>query len=497
MSRRRSTSSRYLGTFGLGSEGETVGQLSLHGPATSLNLHANSPIGMSDRHSTIHGRAYTGEHLTLVDCLRTSMTSGGAPDAPRRYSATIGPTFVVVGAQHFDPDAPCIRSILFSTTDLHTVFYDFHAFGMIFDSKGNLDRMLKELKEDRAKEVGEEPIIGYFTGRFSVAEVQTALGKVSVNHAIHHNFGGASGVVMKNRMVVAIEPETPMTFDAAITAMADVALFLSIAAGRGQGISRIHVVLAGQDEKPSAGLRVHMSFPWKTSSNNDRFRPHPADMPLRPIEDPEEFRRVLANWISTQPGARIARHRYLSCLRKGNTFGPDRMITAANMFDLLPAVSVPVDRELSPDLTAARDESVARFRALPDSPERSSALSALGRLGSPFLVKKVLHRVAMIDPILGDRFPELGWVATIAVKCRNVFVHGTSKDFDIEKVEPFVPFLTEVLEFIFGASDLIESGWSGAHWLDGGSVGRHNFARLRVNYQLQLTELKQVLRPGH
>jgi hypothetical protein len=421
------------------------------------------------------------------------MSGGGTPGGPQRYSATISPNFVVVGSRHFDPDELCINSIHFSTSDLHTLFYDFHAFGVIFDSKGNLDRMLKELKEDRATEVGEEPLIGYFTGRFSVAEAPTVLGKVSVNHGIRHNFGGPSGVVLKNRMAVTIEPEAPITFNAAMTAMADVALFLSIAAGRGQGISGIHVVPTGQGEKRSAALRVHMSFPWKTSSTNERFRPHPADVPLRPIEDPEEFRRVLANWISMQTSSRIARHRYLSCLRKGNRYGPDRLITAANMFDLLPEVSVPARKELSRELTIARDESIAKFRALPDSPERSSALGALGRLGTPFLVKKVLHRLAIIEPILGSRFPELGWVVTIAVKCRNVFVHGNSKDFDIEKVASFVPFLTETLEFIFGASDLVESGWSGTNWLKDGSAGGHNFARFREDYPLVLAELKAAL----
>lgn len=400
---------------------------------------------------------------------------------------------MAIGRHHFDPDTPCIESIQFTTTDLHTLFYDFHAFGTIHDSKGALGRILDELKEDRAKEVGEAPMIAYFTGKFRIAEAVTHIGKVSVNHGLSYNFGGPGGVHLKNQMYVAIEPDEPMTFDTAIQSMTDLALFLSIAAGRGQGLSRIHVNLANKGEKHPDYARVHMSFPWKVRGTGDRFRPHPADVPLRPVEEPQEFQKVLIDWLTRQHDWRVARHRYLSCLRKANRFGADRLITAANMFDLLPKDAIPADSVLPPEVVTARDICIEKFRALPEGPERSSALSAMGRLGSPFLVKKVLHRVAMLEPTFGRVFPDLSLVASTAVKCRNVYVHGKSKDFDFDKMEPFIPFLTEALEFIFGASDLQQAGWNSQRWLKGSFAGRHSFSRFLESYRQEALELKRAL----
>lgn len=493
MSRRRSGSRRFLGTFSLGSEGDAVGDLRVRGPATSLDVHSTSPIGMIDRHATIHGRAYSGEHLTLIDCQRIGMTSGGPPGGPQRFSATMIPHAVAIGAQHFDAHTPCVASIHFSTTDLASLFHDFHAFGVIFDSKGMLDRMLKELAEDRAKEIGPEPLIGYFTGRSRIVTADTALGTVSVEHGVRHNFGGPAGIWLKNRLFVGIEPRVPVTLEAALEAMSDMGLFLSLTAGRAQGISNIRVLLAHHDPKRSPVQRLYMTYPWRLSSASATLRTHPADVPLQPVRNPEEYQRVLAHWLARQPDARIARHRYLSCLSKGNRFGPDRLITAANMFDLLPPSSVPASVQLPEELVQAREDCRRMFRTLPVSPERNSVLNALGHIGRASLPRKILHRVAMIAPFMGSRFPDLDWVAINAVKCRNAFVHGKSDDFDIEKAEPFVPFLTEALEFIFGASDLIESGWRAEHWLKDGSAGGHSFARFRDSYVQILAQLKAAL----
>lgn len=457
-------------------------------------MHADQAIGFNSCHPSIEGVAYTGEHLTLIDCTRTAMVSGGKPDGPRRYSASVSPNYVAVGTQHFDPTQPLIRRIYFSTTDLDEIFFDFHAFGLVDDSKGFVDRMLKELAEERAKEVGEHPMVAYFTGRHRIAEVQTAIGKICASHNIRHNFGGPSGVYLKNTISVSIEPSTPLTFDDAMQALADLGLFLSVVAGRSQGIRQIHIQLPSDEASGSHWPRVHMSFPWKVRGASDRYRPHQADVPLDPVQRPKEFSAVLSNWMQRQDAWRVARNQYLSCLRKTNLYGSDRLVAAANMFDLLPKEAVPADTSLPADLAKVRDECAAKFKALPDSVERNSALAALGRLGTPFLTKKVAHRIAMIEPTLGTVFPDLAWVAGLAIKCRNVFVHGPSSGFDIEKMERFSPFFTDALEFIFAASDLIEAGWDANRWKKSSYVGRHSFSSFRAGYAAELAELKQAIK---
>ena len=97
------------------------------------------------------------------------------------------------------------------------------------------------------------------------------------------------------------------------------------------------------------------------------------------------------------------------------------------------------------------------LRKHPSNIDRNSALSALGRIGKPSLPKKVAHRVSIVELSLGGRFPDLQFVAGVAVKCRNFFVHGSAGDIEYAKVEPLVPFLTDALEFIFAASDFIDA----------------------------------------
>jgi hypothetical protein len=278
--------------------------------------------------------------------------------------------------------------------------------------------------------------------------------------------------------------------------MTDVALFLSLAAGRAQGISGIRVILADRSGKQSPVQRIYMTYPWSQNASSSQLRSHPADVPLQPIQNPQEYRRVLTDWLSRQSGARTARYRYLACLRKGNRFDADRLIGAANMFDLLPISAGPASMDLSAELAKARDDARKMFKALSVSHERDSVLGALGRIGHPSLTRKVLHRVAMVEAAFPERFPALSWVAITAVKCRNAFVHGPSDDFDIERAEPFVPFLTEALEFIFGASDLLESGWNAGSYLKDGSVGGHSFARFRDIYAPTLAKLKDALHPA-
>jgi len=44
-------------------------------------------------------------------------------------------------------------------------------------------------------------------------------------------------------------------------------------------------------------------------------------------------------------------------------------------------------------------------------------------------------------------------------------------------------FLTETLEFIFAAAELIECGWAGSHWRQRPHTGYHWFSRFFADYE--------------
>jgi hypothetical protein len=171
----------------------------------------------------------------------------------------------------------------------------------------------------------------------------------------------------------------------------------------------------------------------------------------------------------------------------------DRLVAAANMFDILPSAAVPPDVTLSEEQMSSRDEARKLFRALPQSAERNSVLGALGRMGKSSLKHKVRHRAKYVLERAGNKFPELEMVCDEAVNCRNFYVHGSDPVFDYEAHGNAKTFFTETLEWIFAASELIEAGWNIGPWLGRGSSMSSQFARYHINYGLALQELKKLL----
>lgn len=462
MGKQRGTkkqNTRFLGTYTLPGDQSAVGELRLKGSKTLLKLHSDTELTRLEADSCIKGAAYTGEYLTLIDCHSPGIGRTSFKDEAPQYHADIFPHYVVIGRRHLEPGKLCVSRIHFTTTDLTALFYDFDAFSHVIDAKPIIDVVLQERRQMRPVEAGERPQVSYFTGKDCIADVATAIGKVSVHHRPRFNMGGPTGVFIKNRIMVSIEPDQPMTFHDAVASMHDVACFLSMAAGRVQGVDHIRIVTTEEIDGNPQMLTIHPSYRWKASDKSEQYKPHPGDVPLDPIQNRAEFDAVLADWIARHGGWRVARRRYLECMRKTNRYGPERLVAAANMFDILPAYAVPLASGLPDDFAATRDACAEMFRKHPPGIERNSALSALGRLGKPSLPKKLAHRVSIVESKLGWRFPDLQFVAEVAVKCRNFFVHGSSDEIDYEMVETLVPFLTDALEFVFASSDFIESGW--------------------------------------
>lgn len=171
----------------------------------------------------------------------------------------------------------------------------------------------------------------------------------------------------------------------------------------------------------------------------------------------------------------------------------DRLVGAANMFDIMPASACEADEELPPALKDAKLAARDVFRVLPSSPERDSVLNALGRIGKPSLKRKIRSRVKLIIDAVGAKFPNLELVTDQAVDCRNYYVHGTPGKFSYEGHPDQPIFFTDTLEFVFAASDLIDSGWDIAEWIKHGTTMSHPFGRYCVDYAARLLELKKIL----
>ncbi|MCI5219166.1 MAG: hypothetical protein D3914_08245 [Candidatus Electrothrix sp. LOE2] len=98
-----------------------------------------------------------------------------------------------------------------------------------------------------------------------------------------------------------------------------------------------------------------------------------------------------------------------------------------------------------------------------------------------------------ITDLVGEHFPEIELVLDQAVDCRNYYVHVTETKIDYSRNAGQLIFLTDTLEFFFVVSDLVESGWDIAAWIEQRPFHTHPFGRYVVSYRERLEVLKKLL----
>lgn len=486
--------SRLLGRFTLPNDIQVFGELRLKGSDTVLRLRHEGSAYPPETKENIYGELHDLSKVSCIQCVGSDWGLTWRKDVGSYHKAEVFPHFVTVGNTHLQPDQQTIKAIHFTVNDLSSIFNDIDAFGHVIDSKPHIETITKANNLGREIPIGDLPTIAYFTGKCEIISVDTEIGRLSVNHCPSYNSGGPNGIFIKNRMTITVTPTSPVTLDETVDRIMALTRFLSVIAGRKQGIKSIYLEIATNTDQPPTFLDLYWGYAPKGYKKNDSVieRPSPPDIPLDAIRRPEEFSAVLKDWIDRDSTWRIPRVRYTECLRKGNSYDPDRMIAAANMFDLLPKESISVPSGMSPELIEAQAQCRAIFKKLRGT-ERDSVMVALSKMGEPSLPKKVLHRVKIVEPALGHVFPKLDLVAKTAVMCRNYFVHGGTSDFNYSSIEPLMIFLTDTLEFVFAASDLIEAGWDASAWGQKRKGMGHSFARYRLNYDENLTRLLSAL----
>ena len=419
------------------------------------------------------------------------MGSGSRGDE-HYYFASVFPHFVIFGNEHITSADRKITAVSFHVNDAENLFYDFDAFGQVIDAKPHIAQLVGT-KETIGRDVpvGDAPRIFYFTGKYEIFKAETVLGTVSAAHRPSYRFPGPHGISVDNKIHIDLEFRSTATIREAMAGVNTLLRFLEIVAGRPQTLLRLGFLTRGPGDAQTF-LDAYGSM-LQVRDGHAGEPPHPADLPIQAARDPALFGSVLAAWLSRDDEWRNARSRFSTAFALQHQFTIDRLVGAANMFDILPASAVPYDVPLTQELAEAKAASAAQFKALPRSLERDSVLNALGRLGKASLKHKVRARAKLILDLIPTRFPDLVLVLDEAIDCRNYFVHGSKAKMDYAAQFDQVSFFTEALEFTFAASDLIECGWNIAEWSQQRSTVSHPFDLFRFNYELQLVNLKRAL----
>lgn len=480
------------GSFTLANGMELQGELCLQGAATTLDLYSSS---FFDRHASadIFGIFYDRSKVSLINCVTMSGVSTTRDNEDYHFSS-IFPHFVIFGDQRITSSCRIIRKLSFTVDDAATLFYDFDAFGSVINAKPHMKHIVEAQANQlgRKIEIEEYPLLFYFTGKYEICSVDTVLGKISATHHPSWKSPDPEGIYVNNTIRINIAFYSEKSVDEAIRSVLDILGFLEVIAGRPQNISDLSFFPVSAQDHPKP-LDVYWCMPPQHKRDNESRKPKPFDLPLQAASNSDEFSNVLKRWMERHDEWRNARARFSTAFAYQDSYNIDRIVGAANMFDILPSGAYPEPVTLPSDLVKAQNDARKAFRTLPLSPERDSVLGALGRIGKATLKQKVRSRAKLITDVVGDRFPDLELVVDQAIDCRNYYVHGSDAKIDYSMHSAQIQFFTDTLEFVFAASDLVESGWDITTWITQGSMLSHPFAQYCFNYSQMLSTLKELL----
>ena len=122
---------------------------------------------------------------------------------------------------------------------------------------------------------------------------------------------------------------------------------------------------------------IHFSHDLARRTKSEARKPAPSDVLISPIDRPEEFSTVVAAWLKLDDNRQVSRLRLYESFSKQRSYGTERLIGSASMFDLLPDDAIPSENVLEQSFARLLADTRLKFRNAPPSPERDSILSAL------------------------------------------------------------------------------------------------------------------------
>ncbi|MFC3326062.1 ApeA N-terminal domain 1-containing protein [Mesorhizobium cantuariense] len=236
---------RGLGKFNLPSQKDVYGEVVLDGNDSILVLLDvdRGRYGLED--PTVHGVIDQTAMLSLFDCIAMRATrSVDSQGTPSKYRLEIFPHHILFGQTHVGDNDALFTSISFVLTDAINLFYDFDAFGTVIHPDALIDPILAAQSNIGGREItkGEHPEIAYFTGRHTIIEVPTDIGKISAQNLPSISLGGPQGSGFVNSIWVEIDFSAARTFNDAIEPAYALEPFFSMIAGRPQRMEEMRLL---------------------------------------------------------------------------------------------------------------------------------------------------------------------------------------------------------------------------------------------------------------
>ena len=364
------------------------------------------------------------------------------------------------------------------------IFDDPDAYGTVFNESKIIEKIVRTQKPDRPIAVDDWNWVAYYTGKTSVFSSDTAIARISADHRPSFTMGDPANFGLIKKTDLSLKFESPLTVTESLHRVDRTLQFFDLVVGRSLMVSEIRITTEMNDTADPAHV-------YATAYVDDNRSPEGRKLGvntilINPVQEAREFSKVLEDWVAKDHSWGTARSR-LRRMWPGRSYGVDRLVAAANVFDLLPSDTYGSKPPLPEDLDKAKQQARELFRVLPKSQERNYILGCLGRIGDWTLKKKIRHRARSLVNTIGALIPGIDDVIREAVALRNDYVHGPSRGYKQRSKQ--LIFFTNSLEFIFLASDLVDAGWNIEKWCKTPKSVGHPFGDYLASYRANVMML--------
>ena len=477
------------GLFSVSPTRRISGTISLNGPESVLHLWSDNRFEIDESDAnTITGILDDQKKVSLIKCVKTYEQSIVGDEGISHHEKFF-PHYVIIGNRYVSHSDKVISNISFLMDDAETLFHDRESFGSINVTPDKLEIISKSEIFHNIPFTKGNPRVAYYTGKYKIFSANTVIGKISAHHSPTFHSGGPNGVRIENKIYVDINLNEPISVTKMYDPIRKVLRFFEVIVGRPQNLLELKILEIVDDLPKSSSVYINM-YPNRDGNSENRH-PFFQDILIDGCRNPRKFGNLLRVWLERDESWLIARQRFSEGWSQRGYDG-DRIVRAANMFDLLPKAALPEIPPLPNGLTSAVSASQDCFKKLPQSPERNSILNALGRIKQQSLKQKIRRRSSFLTNVIGDYIQDIDDVTDAAVDLRNLYVHGGSgiSEKKKQKLRNNQIFLTDTLEFVFCASDLVELGWDIESWCQKLKSGSHSFCLYLREYKTNISEFK-------
>lgn len=466
-----------------------LGELTLSGEDSSLTLHSRHPIPYNSEPHSLFGETVDYQKISLFECIgEPSFSEGVHPKFI--HKRTCFPHYAAVGSRHIEEHEPLFGSVSFCTDDLGLIFANRKTFGSAHPSPEDLQNLLDRTFDARVVSVSHNPLIFYFSGSRDDIDMDVLDGKFSTFQGFGTKISDHEGIQCTSETIATYKFSSIKTLNEVIDELVALQLFLSTIAGRQQSLTKITAEIYNPQSEINSKGHDKIQIHWSLAPTVGKYGANSArDLPTTPQVDSQEFYQVFNKWMQRHKEWLPPRLRIQHSQNVRHHYDENRLVAAANAFDILPDSTYPETGELSAAANEARAKCKAIMRELQPGPEREQILNTLSFWGGKSLKHKVLSRYSIVMKQLGASLEDFDAVLRTAVLARNYFVHGTNK-FGWEHYSDLTAFFTDSLEFLFVASDLIECGWNALNWSERYLGYSHPLGAFLRSYNSELVKFK-------